>query len=178
MTPRALVAVAAAIALAASLLMRPCLRIRVRRGSDPASDRAAAVRARELVGFLRTLLRTLRAGDAEDRALAWRLRRRLAGGLVVERDPRQPVDAFPVAASLNKGRELVLCLRDASGALQDPDATRRILVHELAHVGVDAAGHGAAFRRADARLLAAARRDAAWRDPSPYASFCGVRVAP
>ena len=133
--------------------------------------------ARELVGFLRTLLRTLRAGDAEtarSRGASAAASPAASWSNATHANP----STRPGGGEPEQGAQLVLCLRDASGALQDPDATRRILVHELAHVGVDATGHGAAFRRADARLLAAARRDAAWRDPSPYASFCGVRVAP
>ena len=78
------------------------------------------------------------------------------------------------AAHVEDKRILRICLRQR-GRFLDLSASRKVYLHELAHVASNTTGHGDEFQRALARLEASARTLRYPIDP-PLAHFCGFEL--
>lgn len=155
------------------VVSRPVVRLVPQRTGDAAADAASLARLRSLRRMAEDVLSRL-----DDRATAARGRRRLRS--FVE---RAPPDAPHVASTVDKGRIVELCLRDAhTGRLHDELATRVVFLHELAHVLCVSHGHTPEFYAHERALLRAAReggwlpREGGREERREMRAFCGTEV--
>ena len=139
---------------------------RVRRGAD--ADETAA-RLHALRGDLGRVVDHLHAHALPDAQAAARLKARF--GAVAFGETRST--DRDVGYALDK-RAVRVCVRDR-GALQPRDTTLLVLLHELAHIMTESAGHTAEFRR-NMRALVQAARDVGVLREFPATYHCGEYV--
>ena len=99
--------------------------------------------------------------------LAVKLAKRLDGSILAERLPHPWV-----ASTVNKGKRINICLRDADGRWETKKAAIAVLLHELAHIATDSVGHTAEFHEHH-NILKHAAVAAGYEFEYPQ-TYCGV----
>jgi len=149
--------------------------------TDAAADVLATVRQN-----LRRLVAGLEVGDAgeltreQQQRVGETLRRRFERIRFSENPFRSP-SSSSTSFTVNKGDEVVLCLRDvASRDIHDLNTIMYVAIHELAHVACPEVGHTALFLRTFTYLLREAVRLGVYRDEDYIkkpARYCGIVIS-
>lgn len=115
-----------------------------------------------------------RDDDPDRRVMIARLRARFDPSHVTEGD----IDPQYTSYTINKGEEVVMCLRtrDGQDKLYDMDKLFYVFMHELAHIASITRDHNAEFKDNFAYLLREAERHGLYHPIGAMFDYCGLNL--
>lgn len=101
--------------------------------------------------------------------------------VVLKENPVRAPSSSLTSYTINKGDEIVLCLRDPNTSqLHSLDKLTYVLIHEIAHIGCPEIGHTPLFKKIFSDLLKVAVFKARILEKTDYASapdqYCGIVI--